>query len=665
MYAAAEGKSRLGIPKKVGEEFVGKDEAPQAAGLIFVAPDGAVLLLLRSPGEANYANHWALPGGGGEDGETPMQTAIREAGEEIGIGTRHAWVGEPTLIDEVETPTGMTFSTFVQPVRYRFVPELNDEHSGYCWVMPDSLPSPMHPQVVRVMEKFMAGSIAQDEASGKLDEQERAEAEKTSKEREETMPASAFLDPPDKYPVKEKRDGVWVYSRDLLLAAAREARMHGHEELAKRADAIRKREFSAMDSIALDKASVRHFDQDGHLHVEMTPISKAVVNPYYGREIPGWETLRLDPDKTYRLYRDPDELKQAAPSFAGKPLLAEHTPVSADDHPREVTVGSIGDEVEYRHPYLMAPLTVWDGDAIRAIENGDRKELSCGYQYEPDMTPGEVDGQHYDGIMRNIRGNHVALVSEGRAGPDVLVQDAALDTNGRAGPKTGKTHATKGKHMSKETVRSACGANDAKAKDELEANAALPEGKAKDKAKDEEPDQKEKLREFLKGKLSEDDMKACDELLYEEDDDEQEAMDETEEERKEREAKEGAKDEEDEPKVTKKAMDAAIASAVKTAQENAARTQREIREAEEVVRPYVGKLAMAHDSASGVYRTALGALGVKGVDKLHPDALKPILLAQPLPGSAPKQERITMDAAGVNSFHELFPEAKSHPVRTI
>ena len=45
--------------------------------------------------------------------------------------------------------------------------------------------------------------------------------------------------------MKEESDGGWKYSRRLLLAAAREARMNGDEALAKRADEIRAREFGA------------------------------------------------------------------------------------------------------------------------------------------------------------------------------------------------------------------------------------------------------------------------------------------------------------------------------------------------------------------------------------------------------------------------------------
>ncbi len=42
------------------------------------------------------------------------------------------------------------------------------------------------------------------------------------------------------------------------------------------------------------------------------------------------------------------------------------------------------------------------------------------------MTPGTYAGVRYDGVMRDIAANHVALVRKGRAGPDVVVGDSAL-----------------------------------------------------------------------------------------------------------------------------------------------------------------------------------------------------------------------------------------------
>ena len=71
-------------------------------------------------------------------------------------------------------------------------------------------------------------------------------------------------------------------------------------------------------------------------------------------------------------------------------------------------------------------LVVWAGPYIEKIESEVQKELSSAYRYEADMTPGNADGVPYDGVMRGIIGNHVALVEEGRAGPDVVVGDSAV-----------------------------------------------------------------------------------------------------------------------------------------------------------------------------------------------------------------------------------------------
>lgn len=182
----------------------------------------------------------------------------------------------------------------------------------------------------------------------------------------------------------------------------------------------------AVSVVAMDR-SVRTFDEDGHLRVETTPISKANVCPYYGSEIPDAEKMGLDPRRMYKLYRDPEELRKGAATFAGKPLLRKHVPITADDHPRDLVVGSIGDSVSFDHPYLKAPLSVWDGDAIDLIKSGKQRELSSAYRFRADMTPGvSKDGEPYDGVMRDIVGNHVALVENGRAGSDVVVGDSAV-----------------------------------------------------------------------------------------------------------------------------------------------------------------------------------------------------------------------------------------------
>ncbi len=171
--------------------------------------------------------------------------------------------------------------------------------------------------------------------------------------------------------------------------------------------------------------SARSTDENGFLHVSSSHITKATVNPYYGREIPGWQEAGLDPEAVYYGFRAPEELKKSLSTWQGLPLHIEHHIDSAEEPARLTRVGAVGAAV-WNAPYIDAPLTVWNGDAIAAIEDGSFRELSCAYRYDPDFTPGQHEGVAYDFVMRNIRGNHVALVEEGRAGPDVVVADGAL-----------------------------------------------------------------------------------------------------------------------------------------------------------------------------------------------------------------------------------------------
>ena len=140
--------------------------------------------------------------------------------------------------------------------------------------------------------------------------------------------------------------------------------------------------------IAFDK-SVRTYDQDGRLQIKLTNLSKANICPYFGSEIPNADALGLDAEKQYMLLRHPDELAKAAHTFNGLPLLNTHIPHSAADPQKDSVVGSTGSSAQFVAPYLMNSLVVWDGDAIAGIENNEQRELSCGYYYKADMTPGE------------------------------------------------------------------------------------------------------------------------------------------------------------------------------------------------------------------------------------------------------------------------------------
>ena len=182
-----------------------------------------------------------------------------------------------------------------------------------------------------------------------------------------------------------------------------------------------------------DKAkleSVRKKDNNGYMHVATSNLTKEQVVPYMGDTIPGYKELGLEPSKVYMIYRPAEEIEKAAQTFNGLPLMLDHWEMDADNIPKDKVVGSLGTDAKWEPPYLTNSLIVTDSKAIEAIENGSYSELSASYACDIDMTGGVFDGKSYDGIMRNIKGNHVALVHEGRAGHDVKVEDSSLFAGG-------------------------------------------------------------------------------------------------------------------------------------------------------------------------------------------------------------------------------------------
>lgn len=96
---------------------------------------------------------------------------------------------------------------------------------------------------------------------------------------------------------------------------------------------------------------------------------------------------------------------------------------------RELSIGHVSDDVRPEGELVSAAVTVQDAGAIEAVERGDRRELSCGYQCRIDETPGTYRGQQYDVVQRDIVYNHVALGPRnwGRAGRDVALRVDAAD----------------------------------------------------------------------------------------------------------------------------------------------------------------------------------------------------------------------------------------------
>jgi hypothetical protein len=165
-------------------------------------------------------------------------------------------------------------------------------------------------------------------------------------------------------------------------------------------------------------------DRNGWLEVRDNPLSKVGVFPYRGSEIGAPVAKQI-----YRIYRPAEELAspECIESFRLLPFVDEHAFLGSEEGggtpaERKGIQGMIGEQIYFDAPYLRGNLKIVSEAAKHLIDNG-KIELSAGYFCQYDFTPGEFEGVPYDAVQRHIRGNHLALVSEGRSGPDVAVQD--------------------------------------------------------------------------------------------------------------------------------------------------------------------------------------------------------------------------------------------------
>jgi len=176
--------------------------------------------------------------------------------------------------------------------------------------------------------------------------------------------------------------------------------------------------------------SARQYDDNGYYEIKGNPLSRVGVFPYLGRQL---GLTGDDATKVYRVYRPAEELghPDCVNSFRLMPIIDEHTmlgPKAMQESPTAMPAeskgvhGVIGDEVYYKDGWLRGNLKMFSNFLQAKVDAGVR-ELSAGYRCIYEMVGGAFEGQPYDAIQRQIRGNHVALVPEGRMGPEVAVMD--------------------------------------------------------------------------------------------------------------------------------------------------------------------------------------------------------------------------------------------------
>jgi hypothetical protein len=175
---------------------------------------------------------------------------------------------------------------------------------------------------------------------------------------------------------------------------------------------------------------------EGYRLYKSVAICRTGSQDYFGRELKKNEGYRsewgMKDDQMVRVYRPVEEVtaRETVASFEGVSVLDEHPAgdkvlIDALDEFDGATKGhvqnvQIGDPIKAGEfageTPLIADLWVKHPDLNLKIEGGVR-DVSCGYTFVLDKIGGRY-------IMRNIRGNHVAVVPKGRGGSEIGIKDS-------------------------------------------------------------------------------------------------------------------------------------------------------------------------------------------------------------------------------------------------
>jgi hypothetical protein len=296
-----------------------EQETEDSVAFIVYTDDEKILWVRRTKD-----NTWGFPGGHVEEGESPIEGAIRESKEEISYVPKS---GISLIFEDGDVRLFNCNDGY-------FEPSLNDEHDAFLWATIEDAPEPLFKKIEDEMEEI-------------------AEAAQSS---------------------------------------------------------------------AMDR---RDYDTNGWFEIQDNPLSTVGVYPYMGRSI----SAECIQDHLYGVYRPESELssQECIDSFKLIPWIDDHVMLGSEDagltpSEQKGVQGVIGQDVYFDGTTLKGNIKVFSEAMANLIANG-KKELSCGYRCRYEYAPGTYNGEPYQYVQREIRGNHLALVENGRMGPDVAVLD--------------------------------------------------------------------------------------------------------------------------------------------------------------------------------------------------------------------------------------------------
>lgn len=193
-----------------------------------------------------------------------------------------------------------------------------------------------------------------------------------------------------------------------------------------------------------DRATIskRTVTPEGFIVIKDVKIARTGIQIYAAGElsdVPGMpEEFKNNPMKPVRVARLADDIfrPESLESFKNSPMVNDHPGVSVNaSNVKSLQIGFSFGDVRRVGDFIETDLKVQDAEAIKDILAG-KVEISNGYDADIEFRQGVLDGEPFDAVMTNIKGNHIALVQRGRAGSNVRLSDNHKPKGKQTMPRT-------------------------------------------------------------------------------------------------------------------------------------------------------------------------------------------------------------------------------------
>lgn len=186
----------------------------------------------------------------------------------------------------------------------------------------------------------------------------------------------------------------------------------------------------------LQNSQNRITDENGYLTVSNCPLLREGIMEYLGTELMESaneiDGVKLEKDKTYKLNISKEELEKALDTFKLIPIVNEHSFLGKDEkNAKGLQEGAVGQDLKMEklmdddgveRNFITGTVNFTNERTVEIISKGEKEELSTAYVNDLKKSA----NSDYDFEVVDIKGNHIALVTKGRAGSKVRVVNSNI-----------------------------------------------------------------------------------------------------------------------------------------------------------------------------------------------------------------------------------------------